>query len=217
MIRLPDETAAANAALEILLRLGITALPVRPGTVLRAWPGVRLMTYAQAAESIGITEDALLRRCGDAEAFVAEDEGGTLLCYRADGNPARRNFTLAHEWGHIVLAHTEGGAAEEAEANAFASQLLMPQPVVRRLKAEGGGAAKLARLCYVTLPAAEMALRRTLHADGELCAQVEKQLLPWLNRSMPDINATFLSLKSENTQKNLKNFKKGIDKSEGEW
>jgi len=184
MIRPPDEEAAANAALELLLRLGVAALPVRPAAALRNWPGVRLMTYARAAEALGVTEDELLRHCGDADAFTAQAEGGTLLCYRADGNPARRNFTLAHEWGHILLAHARSGAAEEAEANAFASQLLMPQPVVRRLKAARGGALQLARLCYVSLPAAEMALRRTTRTEEALAAEVEWQLDAWLNRAL---------------------------------
>lgn len=192
MSRLPDEAAAANAALEILLRMGVTSLPVCPQTALRSWPGIRLMTYAQAAETMDMTADALLRRCGDAEAFLVADEGGTLLCYQEGGNPARRNFTLAHEWGHLVLAHTEGGATEEAEANAFASNLLMPQPVVRRLKAAEGrmAADRLARLCYVSLPAAEMALRRETRADPALIAWVEERLDAWLNRALKMGKAT---------------------------
>lgn len=52
---------------------------------------------------------------------------------------SRRRFTLAHELGHIVLGHESSIAAEddererlEREADAFASELLMPQADARR-------------------------------------------------------------------------------------
>lgn len=58
----------------------------------------------------------------------------------------RQRFTLAHELGHYMLGHGErfdnsetlyrGGAKytfAEIEANSFAAELLMPEPVVRYL------------------------------------------------------------------------------------
>ena len=44
-------------------------------------------------------------------------------------NPGRRSFTLAHEVGHIYLEHQNDTHNNEAEANCFASTLLMP-PVI---------------------------------------------------------------------------------------
>jgi Zn-dependent peptidase ImmA (M78 family) len=68
----------------------------------------------------------------------------------ASEGPARRRFTLAHELGHWVCQHLEGMSAPaycraadvqpepsgtsralEREANVFAAELLMPEPVVR--------------------------------------------------------------------------------------
>jgi Zn-dependent peptidase ImmA (M78 family) len=64
-------------------------------------------------------------------------------------DPAMRRFTVAHELGHYVLRHPSPSIAEmydptqqhglapllssvnEAEANAFARELLMPEPLVR--------------------------------------------------------------------------------------
>lgn len=50
-------------------------------------------------------------------------------------NERRRAFTLAHEVGHILLAHDGGeqAAVEEREANAFAASLLAPEVAVRYL------------------------------------------------------------------------------------
>ncbi len=57
--------------------------------------------------------------------------------------PQQRRFTIAHELGHFVLAHTSAAvhvdadaarvcdAMQEAEANAFASEILMPEPLAR--------------------------------------------------------------------------------------
>lgn len=66
-------------------------------------------------------------------------------------HPGARRFSIAHELGHLVLAHhgsaftacskqsLMGGAeSAEAEANAFAAELLMPTPLVRPLSAVTG-------------------------------------------------------------------------------
>ena len=42
-------------------------------------------------------------------------------------NAATRNWTLAHEIGHIYLGHTHDGEIQEVEAHYFAAQLLMPE------------------------------------------------------------------------------------------
>lgn len=67
------------------------------------------------------------------------------LSARVDHSGHRR-FSIAHELGHLVLKHKtsirfcderdmhdfRGGSTAEAEANAFASELLLPEPLVRR-------------------------------------------------------------------------------------
>lgn len=45
----------------------------------------------------------------------------------------RRSFTLAHEVGHIYLGHERDGPDDEAEANHFAAQLLLPSALVYEL------------------------------------------------------------------------------------
>lgn len=50
----------------------------------------------------------------------------------------RRRFTLAHEVGHIMLEHENDGADEEAEANLFAAELILPRILVRELQTRSG-------------------------------------------------------------------------------
>lgn len=49
----------------------------------------------------------------------------------------RLNWTLAHELGHIYMGHTKDGANEEIEAHWFASELLMPTPLIYELVDRG--------------------------------------------------------------------------------
>ena len=73
----------------------------------------------------------------------------------------RRHFTFWHEIGHWLL-HAGAGCgadeAREAEANAFAAQVLMPREWVLRLRGEGLDARSLARAFGVTLAALERRL-----------------------------------------------------------
>ncbi|MGN0747514.1 MAG: ImmA/IrrE family metallo-endopeptidase [Aristaeellaceae bacterium] len=181
MIRRPDYDRAATAACRVLVRLQVNTLPVRPMEILRRCRDTYLCTFDQAAEVMNLPEDALDRLCAGADAFtVRAEEGGRqgyVVCYRAGGNPARLNFTLAHELGHIVLHHQETGPAEEAEADCFASHLLCPEVVVQCAACRS--AEMLAHLCYISRPAAERAMARAqCHVEEELRRQVTELLLP---------------------------------------
>lgn len=88
----------------------------------------------------------------------AEKSSGVILV-KANGNPQRRRFTIAHELGHYLLpwhrqtnyscatesikdtgddARTSRLVEMEQEANAFASELLMPTTVFRKLLRQYG-------------------------------------------------------------------------------
>lgn len=76
--------------------------------------------------------------------------------------PRRKRFTLAHEIGHIYLDHLEDGEQQEAEADAFAAQLLMPRILMEQLVHlwDGGMmAAHAADIFAVSPSAAELRLR----------------------------------------------------------
>lgn len=74
----------------------------------------------------------------------------------------RRSFTLAHEIGHIILGHEDDGPVQEAEANHFAAQLLLPAALVWELLEHSGftlSAHELARIFATSRAAAENRLR----------------------------------------------------------
>ncbi|MBE5804920.1 MAG: ImmA/IrrE family metallo-endopeptidase [Clostridiales bacterium] len=170
MIRQPDYDRAATLAYRCLLKLNITRLPVRPLEILRKCRNTVVYTYQQAAEFLHIDEAEFERRYGEADAFTIRGGEQYVVCYREGGNPARLNFTLAHELGHILLQHQEDAVADEAEANCFAGHLLCPEPAVT-----GKGPEEVAAACYVSRAAALAALGNRTGRGAEATVQkVEK-------------------------------------------
>lgn len=187
MIRQPDYDRAATCACRALVRAGVRTLPVRPRALLGGMENVALLTYDQAAEALEMASRDFERRVGDADAFTFREDGANgaryVVCYRVGGNPARLNFTLAHELGHIALAHAALTAAEEAEADCFAEHLLCPPPVLARLTSPEA----VCRACFVSLSAARMICqRRRGQVDAAIAGAIDALLTDHL-RTISDI------------------------------
>lgn len=90
-----------------------------------------------------------------------------IVLYNTDQrNPRRRAFTLAHEIGHIYLGHQDDRAENETQANHFASELLMPECLLREYVAMNGNKASSPELCQIfniSLAAASLRLRAVIH------------------------------------------------------
>lgn len=169
MTRQPDYDRAATLACRCLLKLNVHSLPVRPLEILRRCRNTAVYTYQQAAQHMDMEETEFDRSYGEADAFTLRQGQRYVVCYREDGNPARLNFTLAHELGHILLRHAADTAADEAEANCFAGHLLCPAPLLA-----GHTAESLAAACYVSRSAAQMALSpRPGTPENTICEKVK--------------------------------------------
>lgn len=61
--------------------------------------------------------------------------GRHVIVVAATGNWFRENWSLAHELGHLIIGHLDQAQRRdhEAEANAFAAELLLPSEVMRDL------------------------------------------------------------------------------------
>jgi Zn-dependent peptidase ImmA (M78 family) len=92
--------------------------------------------------------------------MITRTPSGYEITVNATDVPTRRRFTIAHELGHYLLHreligngidddrgyrsavsgsynNTKIGTREETEANKFASNLLMPDHLIERLRTEG--------------------------------------------------------------------------------
>lgn len=190
MTRQPNLDRAAEMACRALVRMNSRELPVRPLAILRRCRCTVVFTYEEAAERLDMSPEEFARRCYGADAFTVRggDTPCYVVCYRNGGNPARLNFTLAHELGHILLGHRENAAAEEAEADCFAQQLLCPAPVLRRLaKTAPLTPERVAAACYVSMDAARARLAAaSRRVDQVLMAQME-QLYAGPLRELPPV------------------------------
>lgn len=141
----PDFEKAAIKATETLIKFHVNSAPVLPLPILKSIPGVLVVSYAEAAESIGIERKNLVTLFGienqDAATFVQEISG--RLCYFVVYNQRLPFYmlqrSLARELGHIILGH-DGSRPDEvrqAEAVAFARHLLCPRALVRALTDAG--------------------------------------------------------------------------------
>ncbi len=107
---------------------------------------------------------------------------GHAIVLRGGSDERRRRFTIAHEIGHFVLhpqrlSPERGGAVnaalreQEREADQFAAELLMPEPLVREaVVQQGGDVERLAGRFDVSRQAMQTRLRRLglggHHSDG---------------------------------------------------
>lgn len=131
-LRATDEARCRGAARAVLRECGLGQLPIRPETICKR-KGIHYSHDAELPEGIW---GALMRKDGE---FVILVSAG---CPTAE----HRRFSAAHELGHYHLpghlevlldsgVHHSGPAYSstdplEQEANAFASELLMPKPLV---------------------------------------------------------------------------------------
>lgn len=76
----------------------------------------------------GVFEDAYFIKRGEQYVIFYNDDIKTS---------GRKIWSIAHELGHIVLQHENQGETEEIEANTFASQLLLPQCVLKKIVHSG--------------------------------------------------------------------------------
>lgn len=152
----------------------------RPGhwTECRGWSARQIRDAFVRADQIRFNVSQVLRDLGvkvdmspsDVSGLVETIDGVAVVRVNSAESNTRQRFTMAHELGHLLLhvdpsvskVHfrdkTYSGDAQEREANAFASDVLMPESWVRELRRVGYDAEKMAETFGVSLPAMKIRL-----------------------------------------------------------
>lgn len=119
------------------------------------------------------------RPCG---MTLARKDGMSLILYDEMLSPERRNFTIAHEMGHLCLLHKEPSEEGEREADLFAASLLIPDVLVFAWEERNGrmDEEQMTRLFSVSMTAARRK-RRDLDAVGGIkWSECERRLAAML-------------------------------------
>ena len=171
---------AAAMAYRVLIRRGVSALPVHPLEILSACRNTVVWADVTAAEQLKIPREVLLRQLANAEAITfrqtIQEETRFIVVYREGGNPARLRFTLAHELGNRLL---------HREADCFASHLLCPRPTLGRLCARENtfSVEQAAVLAYVSASALQRLSRvEELAVSPEILSAADDLLADWAQR-----------------------------------
>ena len=180
---------AAAMAYRVLIRRGVSALPVHPLEILSACRNTVVWADVTAAEQLKIPREVLLRQLANAEAITfrqtIQEETHFIVVYREGGNPARLRFTLAHELGHRLL-HRGDEPNMEREADCFASHLLCPRPTLGRLCARENtfSVEQAAVLAYVSASALQRLSRvEELVVSPEILSAADDLLADWAQRA----------------------------------
>lgn len=142
-----DYQISRDLAWQVLLREGITGLPVKVSALCRQM-GIQV-GYADLPEG----EDGVSMLV----------EGHPRILIARDRPAARQRFTVAHELGHILLGHvgkyrlvnrepSRGDNPIEQAANVFAARILAPACVLWALDARTPE--QIAKLCDISYQAA---------------------------------------------------------------
>lgn len=186
---------ARDAAWEILIECGVSALPVRPSEICRHYSWV-LADYIAGERSIALFGLSKLKEKTDG--FCTVTANHTYIFYNSSLPVGRQRFTVAHEIGHLVLGHVGNGMAtvenreptgteraEERQANQFAARLLAPACVLHEVGATTPE--EIQKLCGISRQAAQFRAERmqelerrgryyTSHLEQQVVKQFESYI-----------------------------------------
>lgn len=131
----PNFIKARAKASEILLLQDSISFPIDVEKILINNKKIIFSSYDNYAKKTGINVDDLSCNGQFKDAMIINHSADLkIILYNSDiKSSGRILWNKAHELGHIVLEHKVQGDIEEIEADTFASQLLLPQCLLKKL------------------------------------------------------------------------------------
>lgn len=134
---MPNYTLAINLASQLLIQqTHITTFPIEPQEIKIANQTNIFCTFQEYAKITKVPLEKLTQNNNFNDGFTLRNirPSTNLILYNSLVNSSGRiKWTNSHELGHIVLNHSNHSMNNEKEANAFASQLLLPKCILKEL------------------------------------------------------------------------------------
>lgn len=142
---MPDIQNAAIKATETLIKFNVTTAPVAPLPILKAMPGVLVMSFESISQECNTDRRCVISMLGEKnqDAYtvvnIVDGKPQYLVMYNQMLSVNLFQRALARELGHIVLGHdgTKPEDVRNAEAKAFAHHLICPRPLIHAIQATG--------------------------------------------------------------------------------
>lgn len=130
-----DYKNARKSASEILVLQDELSFPIDVEKITLKGKNIIFSSYKNYASKTGIDVSELSCNGMFEDAMIINHTDDVkIILYNSDiESKGRILWSKAHELGHIVLKHKQQGEKEEIEANTFASQLLLPQCLLKEL------------------------------------------------------------------------------------
>lgn len=136
----PNFILARQKASEILILQDVLSVPINPLKIKLKEYTVYFFSFQEWSNlnNISVEQLTLDNKYSDGYTLFIRDNNIYFVFYNKEiVSKGRINWTIAHELGHIALNHTNQCSENELEANAFASQLLLPQCLLMKLVSSG--------------------------------------------------------------------------------
>ena len=189
----PRFELATLLAYNELLRLKIGACPISGNSFLTpSEQAIIVCSYQEFSANTGIPIHTITLggRLKDGFCVFGVDITRTMIFYNADTYTQRVRFTIMHEVGHVILNHKRNTQTQEAEANFFASQFLMPSALLLEIRRRGYNLDenKLCRTFNVSIAAARIKLEQLVslrHMQNHLDDSIIRRFTPYLDQYFP--------------------------------
>lgn len=138
MLQTPRFSEITTLAYKELIRCNFKTLPIRQTDFAdNTGKQIILISFQKYIELSGsgikLEELTLGSDFNDGYAVSELRPGLRMILFNEETHPQRLWYTIYHEVGHFKCGHSKHGSIEEIEAHFFASQLLMPNSIIKYL------------------------------------------------------------------------------------
>ena len=110
---------------------------------IKLYLNMKIISFDELAQISSTSYEQIKELSQNADAFKYEQNGILLIVYdNKIQSLGRKRWSIAHEYGHVVLNHRCQSDQNEIEANFFAANLLLPQCILKELLIKRGDITK---------------------------------------------------------------------------
>lgn len=174
---------------------------------------IKIISYSMLAKINSCTYNDILKISDNADAYKFENKGIILIAYNDKVTSKNRiRWSIAHEYGHIVLEHKSQSAQNEIEANFFAANLLLPRCILKEL---------LNKRDYLTLDYLQSRFSISKEASEKFFKNMNSRGFNYFSNEYDDIIIAkaekFIKNETKNSKRMFDNYNDDMQNARDKW